>query len=246
MRVKNETISFHYHHGLKLPSMSKTTASPPQHAVRAAAPCASKGAGRPRATEVETRLEDLKRTAGRLFLEKGYGNVSLEMIAREARVAVRTIYIKFGGKIGLLRALLQDKRAQFFDNMDMEHDQRPIKEVLDEFATRLYSLLTSPDAVNLQRMLAAEARDNPELVDTFFALGPNVTRDAIARYLQRPHVRAQLRDDLPEEQLPVHFINCVIGDQLSRVLRDKQEGTPEQCALAMNQRMALFYRSVLR
>jgi len=226
--------------------MSKTTAFPIQRAVSAAKPPASKGAGRPRAAEVEARLEDLKRTAGCLFLDKGYGNVSLEMIAREARVAVRTIYIKFGGKIGLLRALLQDKRAQFFDTMDMDNDPRPVKEVLDEFATRLYSLLTSPDAVGLQRMLAAEARDNPELVDTFFTMGPNVTRDAIARYLRRPDVRAQLRDDLPEAQLPVHFINCVVGDQLSRVLRDQQEGTPEQCALAMSQRMDLFYRSVLR
>ena len=226
--------------------MSKMTALPPQRTVPAVAPPASKGAGRPRAAEVETRLEDLKRTAGHLFLTKGYGNVSLEMIAREARVAVRTIYIKFGGKIGLLRALVQDKRAQFFETIDLDQDQRPIRDVLDEFAARLYSLLASPDAVNLQRMLAAEARDNPELVDTFFAHGPTVIRDAIARYLQRPDVRAQLRDDLPEEQLPIHFINCVIGDQLSRLLRGQQESTPDQCALAMNQRMALFYRSVLR
>ncbi|MDO9004163.1 MAG: TetR/AcrR family transcriptional regulator [Aquabacterium sp.] len=206
----------------------------------------AKGAGRPRAAEVETRLEDLKRTAGRLFLEKGYGNVSLEMIAREARVAVRTIYIKFGGKQGLLSALLQDKRAQFFSDMDLDKDQRPIREVLDDFATRLYSLLTSPEAVALQRMLAAEARGNPQMVETFFALGPNVTREAIARFLQRPDVRAQLLDDLPEDQLPVHLINCVLGDQLSRVLRGQQEGTPEQCAEARRQRMALFYRSVLR
>lgn len=206
----------------------------------------TKSAGRPRAAEVETRLEDLKRTAGRLFLEKGYGNVSLEMIAREARVAVRTIYIKFGGKNGLLSALLQDKRAQFFADMDLDKDQRPIREVLDDFAARLYSLLTSPEAVGLQRMLAAEARGNPQLVDTFFAMGPNVTRDAIARFLKRPDVRAQLLDNLPEDQLPVHLINCVLGDQLSRVLRGQQEGTHEQCDEARRQRMALFYRSVLR
>ncbi|RZL04408.1 MAG: TetR/AcrR family transcriptional regulator [Rubrivivax sp.] len=206
----------------------------------------AKGAGRPRAAEVEARLHDLKRTAGRLFLEKGYGNVSLEMIAREARVAVRTIYIKFGGKNGLLSAMLQDKRAQFFADMDLAKDPRPVREVLDDFAARLYSLLTSPEAVALQRMLAAEARSNPQMVDTFYAMGPNVTRDAIACFLQRPDVRAQLRDDLPVDQLPVHLINCVLGDQLSRVLRGQQEGTPEQCAAARRQRMELFYRSVLR
>jgi TetR/AcrR family transcriptional repressor of mexJK operon len=209
-------------------------------------PPARKAAGRPRAAEVEARLHDLKQTAGRLFLEHGYGNVSLEMIAREARVAVRTIYIKFGGKNGLLSAILQDKRAQFFADMDMDRDPRPVREVLDDFTDRLYGLLTSPEALALQRMLAAEARANPQMVDTFYAMGPNVTRDAIARFLQRPDVRAQLRDDLPIDQLPVHLINCVLGDQMSRVLRGQPEGTPEQCTVARRQRMALFYRAVLR
>lgn len=228
-------------------SPDRRAASTPKAAEKAPPKTpAKKGAGRPKAAEVEARLVELQQTASRLFLDKGYGNVSLEMIAREARVAVRTIYIKFGGKVGLLRALLQDKRAEFFADMDMDQDPRPVREVLDEFATRLYRLLTSPDAVAMQRMLAAEARSNPELVDTFFAMGPNVTREAIARYLSRPDVRAQLRDDLPEAQLPVHLINCIIGDQLSRVLRDQQEGTPEQCAKALQQRMALFYQSVLR
>ncbi|WP_230180479.1 TetR/AcrR family transcriptional regulator [Aquabacterium sp. CECT 9606] len=226
--------------------MSKMTDSPRPRPASAAKKVPSKGAGRPRAAEVEARLHDLKQTAGRLFLDKGYGNVSLEMIAREARVAVRTIYIKFGGKNGLLSALLQDKRAQFFADMDLDKDQRPIREVLDDLATRLYSLLTSPEAVGLQRMLAAEARSNPQLVDTFFAMGPNVTRDAIARFLKRPDVRDQLLDDLPEDQLPVHLINCVLGDQLSRVLRGQPEGTPEQCTAARRKRMELFYRSVLR
>jgi TetR/AcrR family transcriptional repressor of mexJK operon len=73
-----------------------------------------------------------------------------------------------------------------------------------------------------------------------------VTREAIARYLQRPEVRAQLRDDLPMAQLPVFLINCIVGDQLSRVLRDYNEGTPEQCAKALQERLALFYRGVLR
>lgn len=226
--------------------MSSMTTPPARRPAPAAKKVPGKSPGRPRAAEVETRVEDLKRTAARLMLDKGYSNVSLEMIAREAHVAVRTIYIKFGGKIGILRSLMQDKREQLFDDMDVDTDQRPLREVLDDFAARLYRLLTSPDAVGLQRMLAAEARANPELVDTFFTMGPNVTRDAIARFLQRPEVRAQLRDDLPFEQLPVLLINTILGDQLARVLRGQQEGTPEQCAEALRQRMALFYRSVLR
>ncbi|MDE2592985.1 MAG: TetR/AcrR family transcriptional regulator [Burkholderiales bacterium] len=206
----------------------------------------SKGVGRPKAAEVEARLTDLAQTAGRLILENGYSSVSLEMIAREARVAVRTIYTKFGGKAGILQAVMQAKRAEFFADMNMDLDPRPFRTVLDEFASRLYRLLTSPDWVALQRILAAEANSNPELIDTFFDNGPNVTREAIARYLGRPDVRAQLREDVPQDQLPVYLINCILGDQHSRVLRNQQEGTPEQCEAALRQRMALFYRSVLR
>ena len=71
---------------------------------------AAKCAGRPRSSEREARIHDLIHTAGQLFLKHGYRNVSLEMLAREAHVAVRTIYVKFGGKAGLLNAVLVANR----------------------------------------------------------------------------------------------------------------------------------------
>jgi TetR/AcrR family transcriptional repressor of mexJK operon len=53
---------------------------------------ACKSAGRPKASDAEARLHDLVQTAGTMFLKCGYAKVSLEAIAREAHVAVRTIY----------------------------------------------------------------------------------------------------------------------------------------------------------
>src|SRR4051812_47661700 len=94
----------------------------------------SKCAGRPRSSDVEARLHDLIHTAGQLFLKHGYRNVSLEMLAREAHVAVRTIYVKFGGKAGLLNAVLVANRERYFSTHDMEHDQRALKEIVADFA----------------------------------------------------------------------------------------------------------------
>ncbi|MEG1117818.1 MAG: helix-turn-helix domain-containing protein, partial [Janthinobacterium sp.] len=79
--------------------------------------CCGKPAGRPRAADMEARMDNLLHTAGCLFLEKGYGKVSLEMIAREAHVAVRTIYVKFGGKSGLFNAVVELRRAAYFSTM---------------------------------------------------------------------------------------------------------------------------------
>jgi len=207
---------------------------------------ARKTAGRPRADEVEARADELARIAGKLFLEKGYGKVSLEMIAREARVAVRTIYVKFGGKAGLLGALLLAKREQYFGGVDLAQDQRPLKEAIGDFATRFHDLICSDEAQALQRMLAAEACSNPEFVRTFFEQGPNRTRATIAAYLGRPDVRAQLRDDVAHEQLAVFLINCILGDQMTRMLLQPPLPSPARRAKELAQRLDLFYRAVLR
>src|SRR6202007_1279380 len=120
--------------------------------------CISRSAGRPRADEVEARSQNLINVAGRLFLEKGYSKVSLELIAREARVAVRTIYVKFGGKPGLFSAVLLANRNRYFSDISqMDHDERPVREVLGEFGQRFLELITSPAALAMQRMVIAEA-----------------------------------------------------------------------------------------
>src|SRR5215217_6845979 len=126
-----------------------------------------RGAGRPKASDVEARTQDLIDVAARLFLANGYTRTSLEAIARAARVAVRTIYVKFGGKAGLLEAVLLSRRDQYFQMGDMEHDLRPFREVVDDFARKFFDLLCNAQAIAMQRVVIAEAAGNPELANAF-------------------------------------------------------------------------------
>src|SRR4051794_30463020 len=114
-----------------------------------------KAAGRPKASDVESRTQELIETAARLFLTHGYTKVSLEAIAREAHVAVRTIYVKFGGKAGLLSAVMVSKRDRFFRIGDMETDTRPLRAILDDFARLFLDMLCAPDAISMQRVVYA-------------------------------------------------------------------------------------------
>lgn len=209
--------------------------------------CTGKSAGRPRASELEARTQNLIQVAGQLFLQKGYSNVSLELIAREARVAVRTIYVKFGGKAGLFSAVLVANRNRYFSDISqMESDDRPVREVLGEFGARFLELITSPAALAMQRMVIAESTNNPEVAQTFFEAGPRETRAILNRYFARPLVAAQLRDDVAPELIAVHLLNCVMGDQFSRFLFDPDGTVRNDGRAALNQRLELFYRSVLR
>lgn len=209
-------------------------------------PTCAKPAGRPKASEVEARTHDLVHTAGALFLKHGYSKVSLEMIAREARVAVRTIYVKFGGKAGLLKAAVAARREQFFPSGGMETDERPLREILDEFSQMLYSLLREPEVLAMQRAVIAESHTNAELAEAFYDAGPRLTRAMLERFFARPDIRAQLRDDVPVELLPTYLIGCISGDPIERFLPQQGQLDKDEARRQVAQRMELFYRSILK
>lgn len=206
----------------------------------------NKTAGRPRAADIEARHQNLIDCAGQLFLRLGYDKVSLELIAREAHVAVRTIYVKFGGKAGLFQAVLEANRDKFMSCLHMEDDQRPLKEIIGEFAEHFYEMITAPDALEVQRMVVAEAKSSPELAHTFFDAGPRQSRETLAILFARPDIRAQLREDLPYELLPGHLLNCIIGDFFSRFLFGPPAEAHDEVMRKLHQRLGLFYHSVMR
>jgi TetR/AcrR family transcriptional repressor of mexJK operon len=206
---------------------------------------ACKAAGRPKAADVEARMQELLHTAGTLFLKNGYTKTSLESIARAAHVAVRTIYVKFGGKAGLLHAVLADKRDRFFRSQPMQTDTRPLKEIVDEFARNMYELLTSQEAIEMQRVVLAEAPTNPELAEAFWNGGPRQSREMLASFFARPDIRAQLHPDVPLDLLPGHLMGCIAGDQLCRFVFPPDELAPEQARRQLERRLDLFYRAVL-
>jgi TetR/AcrR family transcriptional regulator, mexJK operon transcriptional repressor len=205
-----------------------------------------KQAGRPRAADLEARNNNLIGTAGQLFLKLGYGKVSLELIAREAHVAVRTIYVKFGGKSGLFKAVLIANRDKFITPQQMAADTRPFKEIIGEFSEHFLDMITAPDALEVQRMVISEARTDPEVALSFFDAGPRQSREMLAQFFARPDIAAQLHADLPLDQLPIFLFNCIVGDPFSRFLFDPAAQPREEVVKRLHQRLELFYRSVLK
>lgn len=203
-------------------------------------------AGRPRAADLEARNENLIHTAGQLFLKLGYGKVSLELIAREAHVAVRTIYVKFGGKPGLFKAVLIANRDKFIAPQQMETDQRPLRAVIGDFSEHFLAMVTAEDAVEVQRMVIAEARSDPEMATSFFEAGPRQTREMLNRYFARPDIREQLRDELDIDLLPGFLLGCIVGDGFSRFLFNPHEQPHDEVVRRLHKRLELFYASVLK
>jgi TetR/AcrR family transcriptional repressor of mexJK operon len=109
----------------------------------------------------------------------------------------------------------------------------------------MHELLTSQEAIEMQRVVMAEAPTSPELAEAFWNGGPRLTREMLASFFARPDIQAQMRPDVPLDLLPGHLMGCIAGDQLCRFVFPQQKLTRKEALCELDRRLALFYRSVL-
>lgn len=122
--------------------------------------------------------------AKHLFALNGLAATSMEAIAAEAGVSKLTLYSHFRRKEDLFQ---QSVAAKCEEHAPPEYFQmkqgEPLRERLITIGEGFLSLVMSEDAMNLYRMMAAEARSQTRLGKLFYAAGPQRTLDQFARLL---------------------------------------------------------------
>ena len=90
------------------------------------------------ANQIEGVRERLLECATREFLEKGYAEASLRVIANEAQTNTSAIYVRFGDKAGMFSAIIDDACDSFLkcyqENIDLFNEtngSRPVPEMID-------------------------------------------------------------------------------------------------------------------
>jgi TetR/AcrR family transcriptional regulator, regulator of autoinduction and epiphytic fitness len=127
--------------------------------------------------------EAIGAAAGRLFLERGFGSVSMDELAEAAGVARRTLYNQFTSKEEIFREMLLRLSGQ------LEHafppgveTQGDVEEVLRTIARIIVDLHKNPEYLGFLRMVVADSRQFPWIAEEFAAvMDPQTER--LARYL---------------------------------------------------------------
>jgi len=186
--------------------------------------------GRPRKGEEQLSRDRLLDTAVTLFLEHGYGNLSLETIARDARVSMRTVYSQFGGKAGLFGAVIRRCSDQFVaclsEGQSLESSP---EDVLVSFARQFLFRITRPDSMRIRAVLIGESLRFPDLAAQYYEQGPQRTLDHLAQFFVR-------------QQQAGYFTSVdarVLADQFLSVLRSERfqklqlglEQTPDEAEI---------------
>lgn len=139
------------------------------------------------AQPTEARLgkaEAIQRAARELFARRGYGDVSMDEVARVAGVSKATIYSHFKDKEELFAGLMRAECAMSWVRSELaERSLDNVRGTLVELASSYASVLS--DKSTLTRMVIAEARRFPALAEIFFDSGPCSSRHQLAIYLGR-------------------------------------------------------------
>jgi len=166
-------------------------------------------AGRTKASEVMHRNKRLLDVAEELMLSDGYDGVSLGRIAREAQVAVRTIYATYGGKPGILMALVQREAEQRTEELEMVARIGCVQQRLQQLASCLSKLVTSERRLNLYRCLLVLG--DQRRIQAFHESGVGVVIKMIEDQFVSPDFRELYGSELPLGTFCDVFLGYVVG-----------------------------------
>jgi TetR/AcrR family transcriptional repressor of mexJK operon len=202
--------------------------------------------GRPKKGEEALRRDQLLEHAVQLFAEYGYSNLSLETIAREARVSLRTIYRQFGGKAELFSAAIRHYSDLFVATLPSDQAQaKPFEDTLVDFAREFLFRLTRPDMLRLRAQMIAEAHRFPDLAAEFYAQGPERTLHRLAQFFA-VHQKAGRVAAVDSAFLAGQFVNCLRGERFQRLQLGLDETPGEHdIELWARQAVGLFLRGCL-
>ncbi len=132
--------------------------------------------------------EAIVEAAERLFLERGFGSVTMDELAGAAGVARRTLYNQFASKEEIFREMLLKVSRQLETAFPPGIETRgDVEDVLRLIARMILGLHKNPEYLGFLRMVVADSRQFPWIAEEFAAV-MEPQADRLVRYLA--HVTA--------------------------------------------------------
>lgn len=155
-----------------------------------------------------TPQDRILRAARRLFFEHGFGQVSTDLLAREAAVSKATIYRHFENMADILRCVTEAEAAKFREITPPKTETiAELKAALIQYGTKLLTFLNEAETLEFARLMHEGARDNPDIGKTFFNAAYGQTQNDFAKMF----AAAQSRGVLSDQTSPMDIAEDLIG-----------------------------------
>jgi len=172
--------------------------------------------GRPTASAAAELGERILEVATQRFLSDGFGATSIEAVAAQCRMSKRTFYHRFRDKPDLFRAVVRRLIADWVRPFEAQLDPAAtLEEALNVAARQTLKAALSPEALQLYRLLIAEAARFPEL-QRIIAESSAAANGRLAEIFRREAQRGTLAFD--PAYAAEQFVNLVIAGPRRRAL----------------------------
>ena len=201
----------------------------------------------PSPSKRESRKQDRRlailHVARHAFLENGYSGTSMSAIAAELGGSKATLWSYFPSKEDLFSAVLDEATRAYRQQLtDLLKPSEDVRATLVEFARGFLAKLTSPDALRLHRLVAAEAGRAPEVGQIFYRRAPQRTQELLSEFLAAAMAAGQLREEDPADAARVMTALCT-GGLPQRLLWGQGEATPERVEAEAQWAVEVFLRA---
>lgn len=130
----------------------------------------------------EQKQHAIVSAAEALFLQQGYGVISMDQVAKKAGVTKQTVYRYFSSKNELFAAVMQ--RVQTAESEAYRFGSGTIDKELSGFASYILSFHLQEQALGLYRIMLTEAAQE-NLLTTFKNQGPQHVLKPLIEYLSQ-------------------------------------------------------------
>jgi TetR/AcrR family transcriptional regulator, mexJK operon transcriptional repressor len=177
----------------------------------------------------EKRRDEIAAVAERVFLELGFNDTTMQIVASRAGASKETLYRHFGSKEGLFSEVVRARAERVYGQVESEIGQRnDPRDVLKKLGYNLLGKLLSEDPLCLFRIVISEVQRTPELGRIFFEQGPNQLLKDLASYLEYATKQGMLNCKEPALAAKLFLGSVVANRHIIRLVVPDYEDLTEE------------------
>lgn len=204
--------------------MSISISNPPPKAPAAKRAAANKGNGPGRPKDLGKRAAILQ-AAKSLFVEQGYGGVSMDGIAALAGVSKLTVYSHFGDKETLFSEAIRAQCEEMMPADLFEHAPKgPLRQQLIGIGEAFFAMISSEAAIATHRMMLAPGTGDEHVREMFWNAGPMRVQRSLADFLAARAKAGELQ--VTDLGLAASQFFCLLKGELHPMMMCGLGGTP--------------------